>query len=62
MLYKSNLILSAIIAAAHANVNVINPPSCNGCTEIALVWISGAHYTPDDYTSIAQAFQTEAAK
>ena len=56
MFFKSNLVLSAIVAAAQASVNVLSPPDCSGCTEIALVWISGAHYTPDDYTNIAKAF------
>lgn len=46
-------IVSAIIAAAQASVTVLNPPSCTGCTEIAFVWVSGAHYTPEDYVDIA---------
>jgi len=52
-MFKSNLILSAILAAAQASVSVINPPECGSCIEVAVVWVSGAHYTPDDYSSIA---------
>ena len=59
-MYKS-YVISAIIAVAQASVNVLPPPVCGGCTEVALVWVSGAHYTPDDYTGIATSFQKEAA-
>ena len=55
-MYKSTYVISAIVAVAQASVNVLSPPVCGGCTEVALVWVSGAHYTPEDYTAIATEF------
>lgn len=54
---------SALIGAAcAATTEVIYPPAGVTGEEIALVWVVGAGYKPNDYTNIATAFQNEAAK
>ena len=44
------------------NVFLLAPDESIDGTPIAVVWIAGEHYNASQYTSIAQAFQDEAAK
>jgi hypothetical protein len=58
---RSTFIVSALAGAAFANVSVLYPPTCENCTEIAVVWVPGPDYSVSDYMDIAVVFQDEAA-
>lgn len=57
MIFAASLLAAAVLA----KTTILAPLSCSGCQEIALVWVSGAHYDATSYVDIAKAFQQQAS-
>jgi alpha-beta hydrolase superfamily lysophospholipase len=58
---NQSFVLLTLAAAVQASVKIMTPPYSATGSEIAIVWVGGAHYDASDYMSIALAFQQAAA-
>ena len=58
---NQSFVLLTLAAAVQASVKIMAPPYSATGSEIAIVWVGGAHYDASDYMSIALAFQQAAA-
>ena len=50
MLFAASLLAAAVLA----KTTILPPLECANCEEIALVWVSGAHYDATSYVDIAK--------